>query len=225
MCLKEKFETIDNDLFVATSKEHKFSTDCFLLANFANKIKNKDIVCDIGTGCGILSVLIYRNYKPKKIYAFDILESAINLAKKSILKSNLSEKIEVLKKDVRKLGPEFNEKFDAVICNPPYKAINTGKISASQAKKIIRHESTLNIYDVCKISYKILKFKSSLYLCQKTERLIETIVAMKQNFLEPKTLQFCSKDKFSEPWLFLIEARKKSKPFLKVLPTLFLKDI
>ena len=224
MRLKEKFEIIDNNLFVATSDEHKFSTDCFVLANFANKIKSKDVVCDIGTGCGILSILIYKNYKPKKIYAIDILDSAIDLAKKSILKSNLSEKIEILKNDARNLGPEFNDRFDAVICNPPYKALNTGEISASRTNKITRHESTLSLYDVCNISYKILKFRGSLYLCQKTERLIETIVAMKKNFLEPKTLQFCSKNKFYKPWLFLIEARKKSNPFLKVLPTHFVED-
>ena len=84
----EKFEDLGEGYFVAVSKEHKFGTDAFLISDFA-KILRKDTVADFGTGCGIISILLYKKYKPKEIYAFDILSSATYLAEQSVIKSNL----------------------------------------------------------------------------------------------------------------------------------------
>ncbi len=217
---EEKFEVIGEKYFVAISKEHRFGTDSFLLVDFSN-ILRKDVVADFGTGCGIISILIYKKYTPKKIFAFDILKSATDLAKKSVLKSNLEEKIVVVNKDIKTLGSEYNDKFDKIVCNPPYKALNTGKVSLKKEDLIARHEVSLTIDDVCKKAYKMLKFGGSLFLSGRVERLADIFIAMRQNKLEPKKLKLCAKDKDSAPWLFLVEGKKGAKPFLNVSPNYF----
>ena len=217
---KERFEIIGDKFFVAISKEHRFGTDSFLLTNFS-KVLRKDIVADFGTGCGIISILLYKNYTPKKIYAFDILTSATDLAKKSVIKSNLQNKIEVINEDVRTLGKEYYDRFNRIVCNPPYKALNTGRISAKETDRITRHETTFTIDEICKKAFKLLKFGGSLFLCCRVERLSEVLNTMHKNSIEPKKLQFCAKDSNSAPWLFLVEGKKGGKPFLNILPNFF----
>ena len=218
---KQRFEVIDEKYFVAISKEHRFGTDSFLLVDFSN-ILMKDVVADFGTGCGIISILIYKKYKPKKIFAFDILKSATDLAEKSVLKSNLEEKIVVINKDIKTLGNEYNDKFDKIVCNPPYKALNTGKVSLKKSDLIARHEVSLTIDDLCKKAFKLLKFGGSLFLSGRVERLADVFVVMRQNKLEPKKLKLCAKDQKSAPWLFLVEGKKGGKSFLNVSPNFFI---
>lgn len=217
---EERFEKIGEKFFVAISKEHRFGTDSFLLSNFS-KILRKDIVADFGTGCGIISILLYKNYTPKKIYAFDILESATELAKKSVLKSNLEDKIVVINRDILSLGKEYYDKFDKIVCNPPYKALNSGKISLKKSDRIARHETTLTIEQICVKAHQFLKFGGSLFLCCRSERLSEVLNIMHNNAIEPKKLQLCAKDKDSKPWIFLVEGKKGGKPFLNILPNFF----
>lgn len=216
----KEIESLGDGFFVAVSKEHRFGTDSFLLSEFS-KIKHSDVVADFGTGCGIISILLYKKYRPKKIVAIDILESACFLAKKSVMLSNLKDRIDVVRCDVKKLGTEYNCKFNKIVCNPPYKAIDSGKLSSSKVDKIARHETKLTIDNVCKKAADLLQFQGSLFMSGRVERLSEIVLTMNKYSLEVKTLQFCAKDKNSAPWLFLVEGRKGAKPFLKVLPNFF----
>ncbi len=215
----EMVEDLGDGFFVATSKDHKFGTDAFLLSKFASNIKHKDVVADFGAGCGILSLLVYKLYTPQKIYAFDILDSCVLLTKKSVLNSNLQEKIIVHKQDIKKLDSKVYGKFDRIICNPPYKALGTGVISVKEQDKIIRHETAVNVEDICLAASRLLKFKGSIYLCGRAERLSDVIITMSKYFITPKRLQFCAKDVYSAPWLFLLEGRYRSGSFLNVMPT------
>lgn len=220
MIKTESFESLGENYYVAVSKKHKFGTDSILLCNFA-EILRKDVVADFGTGCGIISILLCKKYKPQKIYAFDILKSATDLAEKSVLKSNLKDRVLVLNEDITKLDKKYYNMFNKIVCNPPYKALNKGKISSSFENQVARHESKLTIEEVCKTAGKLLKFQGSLFLSCRVERLCEVFGVMQKYFIEPKKLQFCAKNKNSAPWLFLVEGRKNAKPFLKVLPNYF----
>ena len=108
-----------------------------------------------------------------------------------------------------------------VTCNPPYKAANAGIESGLDAHKIARHEILCNIDDVCRAASRLLKFGGRLCLCNRPERLSDVITAMKNNGIEPKRLRFVSKNPDTAPWLFLIEGKKGSKPFMKILPQLY----
>ena len=216
------FEKLTDSIEICVTAEHRFGTDAFLLADFTNP-RQKDLVCDLGTGCGIIPFLMSRHLPPKKIYAVDIQEQAIEQLKMSINRSNLNN-IEPICADLKELWQDAPlSAFDVVTCNPPYKAADCGIQSEMTAQKIARHEILCNINDVCKAGARLLKFGGKLCICNRPERLCDVIMAMKANGIEPKEIRFVSKTPSDAPWLFLIEGRKGGKPFLKIQPQLYIK--
>lgn len=218
-------EPLTGGIYVYSSIEHRFGTDAFLLANFAGWRK-KDLVTDLGTGCGIIPLIMQRENQPKKIWGVEIQEQGIKQFKMGIEKSGLSEEIVVpVHADLKLLwhGAPI-DRCDLVTCNPPYKAASSGIESALTAQKIARHEVLCNIYDVCMAGAKLLKFGGRLCICNRPERLADCMDAMHVCGIEPKRLRFVSKDPESAPWLFLLEGKKGSKPFLRVEPQLYIKD-
>ncbi|MBQ2823513.1 MAG: methyltransferase [Oscillospiraceae bacterium] len=217
------FELLDNNIEICVSKEHKFGTDAFLLADFA-KPRHKDKVCDLGTGCGIIPMLMHIKFSPKEIYGVDIQEQAIEQFNISVEKNSLAS-LHPVRADLKELWEDCPKgTFDVVTCNPPYKAANAGIESLGEAQKIARHEILCNINDVCRAASKLLKFGGKLCICNRPERLADVICAMRENNIEPKLLRFVSKSADTAPWLFLIEGKLGSKPFMKVMPPLFVKD-
>ena len=101
-------------------------------------------------------------------------------------------------------------------CNPPYKATNTGILNEADAHTIARHEILCNIDDVCRAAARLLKFGGRLCICQRPERLLDTLEAMRRNKVEPKRLRFVQKKGDTAPWLFLVEGKKGSAPYMKV---------
>ena len=216
------FEKLQNGIEICVTKEHKFGTDAFLLADFAAP-RHKDKVCDLGTGCGIIPILMQIKYAPLKIFGVDIQTQAIKQFDITI-KRNKLENLTPICADLKELwygAPK--SQLDVVTCNPPYKAINSGIESEMTAQKIARHEILCNIDDVCKAASKLLKFGGKLCICNRPERLGDVISAMKNHNIEPKKLRFVSKTPSDAPWLFLIEGKLGSKPFMRVLPQLYVK--
>ena len=217
------YEKLSETIYVYSGKEHRFGTDAFLLADFSEYKKN-DSVCDLGTGCGIIPLIMSRREPPSKIYAVDIQEKAIEQLKCGIEKSKL-ENIYPICADIKELWADAPlGRLSLVTCNPPYKAANAGIESALTAQRIARHEVLCNIFDVCRAAAKLLKFGGRLCMCNRPERLGDVISAMQENDIEPKRLRFVSKTPDDAPWLFLIEGKKGAKPFLKVLPQLYVRD-
>ncbi len=118
-------EPIGGGIFVCTSQEHRFGTDAFLLTMFS-RYKEKDTVCEFGTGCGIIPLLMHRSRPPKKIYALDIQEQAITQLKAGLARSGVSGIVPILA-DLRTLweGAPLVE-CSLVLCNPPYQPCGSG---------------------------------------------------------------------------------------------------
>lgn len=216
-------EKLTDNIFVCASSEHRFGTDAFLLTYFSN-YRMKDKVCDLGTGCGIIPMIMQKKNPPQITYAVDIQESAIEQLKKGIEASNVKNIIPIVA-DLKVLWDNAPKgQLDLVICNPPYKATNAGIESSIDAQKIARHEIMCNIDDVCRSASKLLKFGGRLCMCNRPERLADVITAMKSNNIEPKRIRFVANNPEQSPWLFLIEGKKGSKPFLKIDPPLYMKS-
>ena len=207
-----RFEPLGEKLNICVSNEHSFGTDAFLLSDFAKPRKN-DVVYDLGTGCGIIPVLWYRTVPPKKVFAIDVQPQAIEQLETTV-KENSLEGLSPICADLKELKPI--ELADVVTCNPPYKAAGAGIVSELTAEQIARHETLCDIYDVADAAARLLKFGGRLCICQRPERLCDVISAMKKSGIEPKRLRFVQKNAHSAPWLFLIEGKKGSKPFLTV---------
>lgn len=218
-----KYEKLTDSIYVCASTDHRFGTDAFLLADFS-QYRKKDKVCDLGTGCGIIPLIMQKKLPPEIIYAVDIQESAIEQLKAGIEKSSVSNIIPVCA-DLKELWKDAPVgRLDLVTCNPPYKAVNAGFESTITAQKIARHEIMCNISDVCCAARKLLKFGGRLCLCNRPERLADVICAMRDNNIEPKRIRFVSKNPESAPWLFLIEGKKGSKPFMQVEQQLYIRS-
>lgn len=215
------FEKLSETLEICVSEEHGFGTDAFLLANFS-EYKAKDIACDLGTGCGIIPMIMERSAPPKINYAVDIQPKAIEQLKISLERSNVDNIIPVCA-DLKELWENAPlDKCSLVTCNPPYKAAKAGIESELDAHKIARHEILCDINDVCRAASRLLKFGGRLCICNRPERLADVITAMKNNNIEPKRLRFVSKNPSTAPWLFLIEGKKGSKPFMNIMPQLYI---
>lgn len=215
------FEKLKNGCEIAVTKEHTFGTDAFLLADFA-AVRHKDTVCDLGTGCGIIAILMKLRYEPKAVFGVDIQTQAIEQFKISIERSGFDD-VTPLCMDLKALKePAPLGICDCVTCNPPYKAANAGIESEMTAQRIARHEILCNIDDVCRAGSRLLKYGGKMCICNRPERLADVISAMKNNDIEPKTLRFVSKTPDDAPWLFLIEGKKGGKSFMKVMPQLYM---
>lgn len=215
------FEKLSEKLHICVSEEHGFGTDAFLLTHFS-EYKAKDTACDLGTGCGIIPMIMQRKNPPAVTYAVDIQKQAIDQLNISLEKSGVDTIVPVCA-DLKVLweGAPLG-KCSLVTCNPPYKAAKAGIESELDAHKIARHEILCNINDVCAAAEKLLKFGGRLCICNRPERLADVISAMKNNNIEPKRLRFVSKNPSTAPWLFLIEGKKGSKPFMKIMPQLYI---
>lgn len=215
------FERLSDTVWVCASSDHRFGTDAFLLADFT-EYKRNDLVCELGTGCGIISLIMSRENAPSRIYAVDIQENAIEQLKLGIEKSRLENIVPVCT-DLKTLWDDAPlGRCSLVVCNPPYKAANAGIESTLTSQRIARHEILCDINDVCRAADRLLKFGGRLCMCNRPERLSDVISAMKSNHIEPKLLRFVSNTPEQAPWLFLIEGKKGSKPYMKVAPQLYM---
>jgi len=221
--MEYKYEKLTEKIIVCASSDHRFGTDAFLLADFSG-YRQKDVVCDLGTGCGIIPLIMQKKMPPVVTYAVDIQEGAIEQLRLGLERSETTGIVPVCA-DLRELWDDAPlDRCDLVTCNPPYKAANAGFESVIDAQKIARHEIMCDIDDVCRAAERLLKFGGRLCVCNRPERLADVISAMKNHNIEPKRIRFVSKTPDDAPWLFLIEGKKGSKPFMKVEKQLYIRN-
>ena len=194
-----------------------FGIDSVLLSDFAKAIKKDSKVLDLGTGTGIISILLCGKTNLKHITGVEIQEDVYKMAKKSIELNNLEDRFEIINEDIKNLSKIFPaNSFDAIVTNPPYKKENTGLTSKDKTQLISRHEVMCNIDDIAKISSYLLKSNASIYMVHRPDRLIDIIEALRKYKLEPKIIRFIYPKIEKEPNLVLIKATKGAKQFLKM---------
>ena len=219
---EDRTEYLGSGIRVVVSDDHGFGTDAVLLADFASP-KKKENACDLGTGCGIIPMIWCRNGQGNHITGVEIQEKGFLQAQKSAEISGMTDKVIFINhdlKDIKSVIP--HAAMDVVTMNPPYKAADSGIKSVSKAELIARHETECVLQDVTDAAAYMLNFGGRLCMCNRPERLSDTIVAMKNSGIEPKRLRFVVKKPDTRPWLFLIEGKKGSKPYMIVEPMLIM---
>ena len=200
-----------------------FGIDAVLLSDFAKNIRNNSKVLDLGTGTGILSILLSAKTNLSKIYGIELQKEVAEMAKRSVQLNKLENKIEIVNKNIKDLEEIFDKNsFEAIVTNPPYKKADTGKTNEKENIFISRHEAEATLDDFIKASFNFLKDKGSMYMIHRPERLAEIIYKLKTNKLEPKIIRFVHSNIEQEPKLVLIKAIKNAKEYLKIEKPLFI---
>lgn len=218
-------ETLDelnkvNKKIIQKKDGFRFSLDAVLIANFLNIKSGSLTVMDIGTGTGILPLLISDNIHIKKIYGIEIQKENAELAMRSMKYNGLEEKIEILNKDIKKL--EVNFKIDLIVTNPPYIKSENGKISENRVKAISKHEIELTIKDLIANSKRILKSGGSFNIICRTNRFQETFFLLSENNFHVKRLRTVHSKPGKEAMLFMIEAIKDTKCTMEIMDSLYI---
>lgn len=202
-----------------------FGMDSILLSDFAKNIKPNSTIVDLGTGTGIISILLSGKTKARKIYGIEIQKEMSDMAYKSIKLNNLEERVEIINEDIKNILKIFGKNsMDAVVTNPPYKEINRGIVNETENKIISRHEVRANLEDFIKISSEILKNYGEFYMVNRPERLADIIENLRKYRIEPKSIRFVYPKLDKEPKLILIKAVKNAKKFLKIEKPLIIYD-
>ena len=229
MELKEN-ERIDdlelNNLKIIQNKNgFCFGMDSVLLSDFAKNVKSNAKVIDLGTGTGILPILLSAKTKASKIVGIEIQKEVANMASRSVLLNNLQDKIEIVCEDIKNLKNIYEtNSFDAIVTNPPYKTKGTGGINEVEAKLISRHEITADLEDFISIASYLLKDQASIYMVHRPERLVDIFSLMRKYKIEPKKMRMVYSNKDKESKLVLIKGIKNAKPFLKLENNLYIYD-
>ena len=193
-----------------------FGMDAVLLSGFAH-VKRGEKVLDMGTGTGIIPLLLSAKTEGKHYTALEIQEEIAKMASRSVAINHLEEKIEIVNGDIKEASRIFGAaSFDVVTTNPPYMNDAHGLKNPTEVKAISRHEVLCTLEDVVREGSKVLKSGGRMYMVHRPHRLIEIITVMKQYKLEPKRMCMVHPFKDKEANMVLIEAVKGGGSWLKM---------
>jgi len=217
----ERIDDLERDGLRIIQNPNKFcfGIDAVLLSDFA-KVKPGEVYVDIGTGTGVIPILLTSKCPGAKSYTgIEIQEDMADMASRSVKMNHLSDKIRILCLDVNEAASQIpNDSVDVVTCNPPYMNDGHGLKNESESLAIARHEIKCTLDDVAKQASRMLKTGGRFYMIHRPQRLSEIFAAFKAHKLEPKRMTMIHPHKDENANMVLIEAHKNGGVFLKVEP-------
>lgn len=193
-----------------------FGIDAVLLSEFA-RIKREDRVLDLGTGNGIVPLLLHARYKPKHIEGLEIQETNVEMAVRSVKLNDLEEDIYIRHGDIKEADSLLPlSAYDVVTCNPPYMNSGKGFINNKSSKTIARHEVLCTLEDVIRVTSRLIKVGGYFYMVHRPHRLVDIITILRYYKMEPKRLRMVHPYIGSEANMVLIESVRHGKSMMKV---------
>ncbi len=197
-------------------KRFCFGMDAVLLSGFA-KAKKGERALDLGTGTGIIPILMEAKTEGEHFTALEIQPESADMARRSVLYNHLEEKIKIITGDIKDASSLFGaSSFDIITTNPPYMIGEHGLSSASEAKAIARHEVLCTLEDILRESAKLLRPGGRFYMVHRPFRLAEIMSRMVEYKIEPKRMQLVYPYVDKEPNMVLIEGLRGGKSRLTV---------
>lgn len=198
-----------------------FGIDAVLVSDFA-RVKKSDKACDLGTGTGIIPLLMYGRYEPEEIVGVEIQEEVSEMALRSIEMNGLDDRIRIHTGDIKDCFKEIGiNRYDVVVSNPPYQKSNCGLINPHDKKAISRHELLINLDELVFSASRLLKGGGRFYMIHRPERLKDIILSLDKNKFNPKRIRFVYPSVSKKPTMVLIEAVKAGGDFLTIEEPLY----
>ena len=221
---EETFDTLfDGRLKIRQKKEgYRFSIDALLLSHYA-ELRPKDRVIDLGTGCGVIPLILIFRRKAEAVIGVEVQPSLAELARQNVSLNRFSSKIEIWERDFKDLAGERGI-FDCVLCNPPYRRMGSGRVNPQEEKALARHEINATLEDVLRAAHHLLKNKGRFCSIYPASRTADLFQGLRRFHLEPKRVQFVHSRSQEDARLVLVEALKEGKTQIKVLSPFILYD-
>ncbi len=193
-----------------------FGMDAVLLSGFA-QVKEGEVAVDLGTGTGIIPILLEAKTKGKHFTGLEIQEEVAEMAGRSVRLNQLENRVDIVRGDIKEASRLFGKaSFDVVTSNPPYMNDNHGLKNPELPKAIARHEVFCTLDDVCREASLLLKSGGRFYMVHRPHRLAEIITALKTYKLEPKRMKLVHSFVDKEANMVLIEAVRGGRSMMKV---------
>lgn len=194
-----------------------FGIDSVLLSDYAKNIKSGSEIVDIGTGTGIIGILLTGKTENTHITGIEIQAEVAQMAERSIKLNNLEDRFCIKNINIKDVFNDIKlNTIDAIVTNPPYMRENTGAKNLEKKKLISRCEVECTLEDVIQISYKLLKSKGEFYMVHRAERIVDILYNLRKYKLEPKNIRFVHSKAEKEPNLVLIKCVKDAGNGLKI---------
>ncbi len=199
---------------------YRFSIDSLILSEFI-RLKDPSLILDLGTGSGILALLLAKVYPTARIMALELATESIDLARRNIVLNQFQERIFIVQGDLCQLPGFFKKgRFDAVVSNPPYRPLHRGRINPNPQKAMARHEIRVTLPQLLKAVAHTLKDGGKWFVIYPAWRLVSLLALARQNRLEPKKIRMVHSFQDKEAEWVLMEAVYQGREDLKILPTL-----
>jgi tRNA1Val (adenine37-N6)-methyltransferase len=203
---------------IQSARGYRFSVDAVLLSEFVTT-KPGDVVVDLGAGCGIVSLILLLTKPLGYAVGLEIQPRLAQEAVRNAALNGFQDRMGVILGDIRH-PPLAQGTADVVVCNPPYRPRNSGRINPAAEKAIAKHEIMASLDDILKAAYLLLKPKGRLAIIFPVVRLVDVLVRMRGFDLEPKRIRVIYPSMQSEGKLILLEGSHGGRGGLKVLPPL-----
>lgn len=205
---------------IQDSKRFCFGMDAVLLSGFA-KAKPGERVLDLGTGNGVIPILMEAKTQGEKFFGLEIQEESADLARRSVALNELEQKIEIVTGDMKEAVNIFGAaSFHVITMNPPYMTGQHGLVNPSDAKAIARHEISATLEEMLAQASKLLKSRGRFYMVHRPFRLAEIMTLMVKYHLEPKRMRLVYPYVDREPNMVLLEGLKGGNSRITVEPPL-----
>jgi tRNA1Val (adenine37-N6)-methyltransferase len=213
---------LDDRLKVLQSaKGYRFSVDALLLASFFRE-RPGDHILEVGPGCGIISLILALRNETIRITGIEIQEELADLTRRNAAMNRLSDRIDILTGDIRQIAKHLPpSSFDAVVFNPPYRRLLSGKVNPDRQKAVARHEVEGSFADFLRGARHVLKPAGRVAFIYPAPRCAEAIYRLRHEKIEPKRMRLVHSYPDSEAVFILVEGIKEGGEELHILPPLF----
>lgn len=209
---------------IQKKKGFRFGIDAVLLSNYVKIEKNMKII-DLGTGTGIIPILLSAKTDAYHITGVEIQPEMAEMARRSVILNNLENRVDIIEGDFRKSIDMFGpNSFDAVVVNPPYTKAGSGLLNPDDAKAVSRHEIFCTLEDIIKVSAGLLKHHGRFFMIHRPERLVDIFFTMREYRIEPKRIKLVHANRKNPANMVLIFGLKNGNPQVTVEAPMYVNE-
>ncbi|OQY13993.1 MAG: hypothetical protein B6I30_01860 [Desulfobacteraceae bacterium 4572_187] len=201
---------------------YRFSIDAVLLAQHAMPSPN-DTVLDLGTGCGIIPLILAYRHPKIKIYGVEVQKDLADIAVLNIAESSMDDRITIHCKDLRRLKQDMTSgPVELVVTNPPYRKLESGRLTPDHQRAVAKHEIKATLFDVVETAHRMLQTSGRFVIIYPAERMADIIIQMRSTGMEPKYIRMIHSYRDKNAKRVLVEGKKGGHHGLKIGPPLII---